>query len=841
MAVLDCPLVLGTNVPRRARARLAQAASLLALTLLGLPSTALAYPTYGPNDYGARPYVCQTCHVDDGGGAMCAGFSPSRAPCLNPYGASYYSSGYVSTAGSNADSDSWTNSYEVNTAADHLPGWPQGAAEASCSMETCAYSVAATTYSTWGSYQNCGENVQCRSYHTSSQRYYFDFRCRPGTSGVANTSAHDWGCTDDNECAGNPCSPGICTQDSLASWTSPGYSCSGCPAGYSLNGAQTACLLINECTANVDNCHAVATCSDPSSAVGNYTCTCPAGYSGNGRTGIGNTGCTDINECAGNPCGPNGVSCTQTPIGSWSSPGYSCTCATNYGFNGTTCVLTNECTTLPTPCVVGLTTCLDPTPAQANGDAICTCIAGYTGNGRVAGTGCTNINECSMPAMNNCSVNATCMDTPGSFTCTCRPGTTGNGVTCTDTNECAAPQPCGVGGSCTQIALGSWVAPGYTCACTAGYSNNGTTCVLQDECLANLDDCVAQARCSDPSAAAGNFECPCIAGYVGDGRASGTGCADVDECALDEDNCALQATCTNTVGSYTCACNAGFGGDGETCVDKDECLNGSNDCSPFADCANTEGSFNCTCRSGFQGTGTSCIDVDECVVDNPCLVNEVCLNQLGAEPLCECSPGFTRVEGVCTRACGDGVRGLGEGCDDQNTTPDDGCDETCLVEAGWACFEPPGSPSQCTNRCGDGVIDYPAEECDDGEANSDTAPNACRAVCRPASCGDGVVDEGEACDEGADNSGTLPDTCRPTCEESFCGDGIVDTGEVCDPGVGAAIDAERCVQRCYADAGVVGSGGCSVTPREPSHTPAWAGLLLLGLALLRRAGRGRRR
>jgi cysteine-rich repeat protein len=817
-------------------------ALLLMWACLGLPSTAMALPGYGNvGDFGARPYVCQTCHVDAGGGSDCASMVPSRAPCLNPYGTSYYSSGYAATTGSNPDLDSWTNTYEINTA-QTLPGWPEGATEASCNMETCAYSVAATTYSAWGSYQNCAENVQCRSYHTSSQRYYFEFRCRPGTSGVAGTSAHNWGCTDINECAGNPCSPGVCNQDSLASWAAPGYYCTGCPSGYSLNVGSTACVLQNECLANLDNCHASASCFDPSSALSNYTCTCPAGYSGNGRTGLGNTGCTDINECAANPCGPNGVSCSQTPIGSWSSPGYSCTCATNYGFNGTTCVLTNECTTLPTPCTVGLTTCLDPTPALANGDAQCTCFAGYTGNGRVAGTNCTNINEC-MTGANNCSANATCMDTPGSFTCACRPGTTGNGVTCTDTNECAAPQPCGVGGSCAQIPLVSWAAPGYNCTCTAGYQNNGTTCVLQNECLANLDDCVARSTCNDPSAAVGDFECPCNAGYTGNGRASGTGCTDVDECANDEDNCAAEATCTNTVASYTCACNPGFDGDGETCVDIDECSSGANDCSPFADCANTTGSFECTCRTGFQGTGTNCIDVDECVVDDPCLANEVCMNQLGTEPKCECVPGFTRVEstGLCTRACGDGVRGLGEGCDDANTEVGDGCDATCLVEPGWACFEPPGNPSQCTNRCGDGVIDYPAEECDQGETNSDTVPDACRTVCRPATCGDGVLDTGEACDDGEGNSATAENACRPTCERAFCGDGIVDDGEVCDPGVGLAIEAERCAQRCYADAGLGGRGGCSVTVGQRGSAPVWAALFLLGLAGLTRAGRGRRR
>ncbi|MBK7156896.1 MAG: DUF4215 domain-containing protein [Sandaracinaceae bacterium] len=82
---------------------------------------------------------------------------------------------------------------------------------------------------------------------------------------------------------------------------------------------------------------------------------------------------------------------------------------------------------------------------------------------------------------------------------------------------------------------------------------------------------------------------------------------------------------------------------------------------------------------------------------------------------------------------------MGEACDDNNIVPEDGCDSTCQIEAGWSCFEPPSSASQCTNTCGDGVVDYPAEQCDDGEANNDTTPNACRAVCKSAACGDGAV------------------------------------------------------------------------------------------------------
>ncbi|PKN56891.1 MAG: hypothetical protein CVU56_13695 [Deltaproteobacteria bacterium HGW-Deltaproteobacteria-14] len=48
---------------------------------------------------------------------------------------------------------------------------------------------------------------------------------------------------------------------------------------------------------------------------------------------------------------------------------------------------------------------------------------------------------------------------------------------------------------------------------------------------------------------------------------SGLGCAtDVDECALGTHGCHADATCTNTPGGFTCACDAGFVGDGLTCT-----------------------------------------------------------------------------------------------------------------------------------------------------------------------------------------------------------------------------------------------------------------------------------
>jgi len=61
--------------------------------------------------------------------------------------------------------------------------------------------------------------------------------------------------------------------------------------------------------------------------------------------------------------------------------------------------------------------------------------------------------------------------------------------------------------------------------------------------------------------------------------------------------------------------------------------------------------------------------------------------------------------------------------------------------------------------CGDGLVD-PDEACDDGTANSDTEPDACRTNCLLAHCGDGMTDSGEECDDGDAWGG---DGCTPIC------------------------------------------------------------------------------
>ncbi len=149
--------------------------------------------------------------------------------------------------------------------------------------------------------------------------------------------------------------------------------------------------------------------------------------------------------------------------------------------------------------------------------------------------------------------------------------------------------------------------------------------------------------------------------------------------------------------------------------------------------------------------------------------------------------------------CGDGVVDSFEQCDDGNNIDWDGCQANCSIYV---------------TQCGD-AIHTPDEECDNGPANSNTAPNACRTNCKKAGCGDNVIDNGEVCDDGnllggdacgADckpyvagcgsnwvdpgeecdhgllNSNTAPDACRLDCTNPRCGDLVIDTMEECDKG-----------------------------------------------------------
>jgi len=93
------------------------------------------------------------------------------------------------------------------------------------------------------------------------------------------------------------------------------------------------------------------------------------------------------------------------------------------------------------------------------------------------------------------------------------------------------------------------------------------------------------------------------------------------------------------------------------------------------------------------------------------------------------------------------------------------------------------------SACGDLILDIAAgEECE--------SPNStyCDSNCK-ISCGDGVVQANEVCDDGVANSDVIPNACRSSCNVPICGDLVLDTGEECDPGYNEFCD-ERCQFRC---------------------------------------------
>ncbi|NPD22211.1 hypothetical protein D7Y27_19240 [Corallococcus sp. AB004] len=167
---------------------------------------------------------------------------------------------------------------------------------------------------------------------------------------------------------------------------------------------------------------------------------------------------------------------------------------------------------------------------------------------------------------------------------------------------------------------------------------------------------------------------------------SGT-CVDVNECAAGTDNCNENATCTNTVGSFTCACNAGYEGNGVTCADVNECAAGTDNCDDNATCTNTGGSFTCACNAGYEGNGVTCADVNECAT-GPCLNGGTCIDGVGSYT-CECAPTY---EGTNCQACS-GTLG------DCNGNSSDGCEVNLQSNAGncGACGIVCSTGQVCTN------------------------------------------------------------------------------------------------------------------------------------------------
>ena len=298
------------------------------------------------------------------------------------------------------------------------------------------------------------------------------------------------------------------------------------------------------------------------------------------------------------------------------------------------------------------------------------------------------------------------------------------------------------------------------------------------------------------------------------------GCGDGVLNILNGETCDLGEANSN-VADALCRLNCQTAGCGDRVLDTGEvCDDGNRDSGDgcAANCLSTEGCGNgvLDVANGEQCDDGNASDRDGCHVNCrvPVCGDNVYDPQNGEG--CDLGAANSNAANVACRSncqplrCGDGIRDLGEVCDDGNNVGGDNCsadcnsNETCpngVVDPlrGEACDDGNANNADACNNlcrlalCGNGVVDSGnGEVCDLGAGNSNVANAVCRLNCQPRRCGDGVIDNGETCD---DNNPIGGDGCSADCRSNeVCRNGVVDTGEQCDDN--NAIDGDSCRNNC---------------------------------------------
>ena len=134
-----------------------------------------------------------------------------------------------------------------------------------------------------------------------------------------------------------------------------------------------------------------------------------------------------------------------------------------------------------------------------------------------------------------------------------------------------------------------------SCSCAPPNAWNGETCVLpicdSDPEIANIDG--ANSPCEGTFwGSSCSFQC--AKGFEPKGSALceaggwlGGICSDINECLTGQATCSPNGFCANNEGGFSCSCNGGYEGDGETCTNINECETLEQPCGENANCADT--------------------------------------------------------------------------------------------------------------------------------------------------------------------------------------------------------------------------------------------------------------
>ena len=290
---------------------------------------------------------------------------------------------------------------------------------------------------------------------------------------------------------------------------------------------------INECQ-DPDNMHNCAAAEDGgfcANTDGGFTCSCVAGYSGDGMA-----------------CYPDKtVSFRQSANGTLSAAGAGVTIDTGETTrHGTTVTFTAE----PAD---GYR--LSAWLGDCAGKSQLSCEVAVTLDVSVGAT-FDDINECQDPDnMHNCAAaedGGFCANTDGSFICSCAAGYSGDGMACyPDKTVSFQPPVNGV----------LFAASGVFSIRNGGAAAHGTTITFTASPAAGYRIAAWLGACADTAATV--MFCEAAATVHVD---AGVRFTDIDECETNKHNCAADGgLCANTEGGFTCDCAAGYIGDGRIC------------------------------------------------------------------------------------------------------------------------------------------------------------------------------------------------------------------------------------------------------------------------------------